>query len=133
MNTPRVVILDTNNIVSKFFTQAAKMAVCEYDMDEILSAVFGTIGSVSKRDSPDGALMALNIKLYARLRRYDLSENDDKILRRAVSALAHDIRDVCIQMGMYDERGRMEYFPTGWLCGGDIVLHHIDEGIVKWR
>lgn len=109
------------------------MSVCDYDLDEIVRAVFGTIGSISKSDSPDGALMSLNIKLYAKLRRHDLSESDDKVLRRAVTVLAHDIRDVCIQMGMYDEHGRMEYFPTGFLCGGDIVLHHIDEGIVKWR
>lgn len=103
-------------MVEEFYTAASKMAVCEYDIDEILQAIFNTIGS------GDQSGMQRNLELYNRINYNLLNEHDATILRRATNVLARKLHDQCVILGMYDDQGRMDYYPTGWLCQYDIVL-----------
>lgn len=119
MSKPRAVILNTGEAVQEFYTKASKMAVCDYDVDEILQAIFQTIGSGGQDDQSS---MQRNLELYHRINYKLLNEHDATILRRAVNVLARKLHDQCVDLGMYDEQGRMDYYPTGWLCQYDIVL-----------
>lgn len=111
--------MSTHDAVEAFFIEAGKMAVCEYDLDEILQAIFQTIGS----GGPVAECgMQRNLQLYHRINYNLLNESDATILRRAVNVLARKLHSQCVDLGMYDERGAMDYYPTGWLCQYDIVL-----------
>ena len=124
MPKPRAVILGTRDIVEAFYTEASKMSVCEYDIDEILQIIFKTIGSAECGDPApsDQSGMLRNLRLYQRINYSLLNEHDATILRRATNTLARKLHDQCVVLGMYDEQGRMDYYPTGWLCQYDIVL-----------
>lgn len=131
MQKPKVVILSTDTMIRKFYTNAAKMAVCDYDIDLILKQIFLTIGSGDQGRGGDESDMMRNLKLYRRMNYASHNEHDATVLRRAVNVLARELHEQCVDLGMYDELGQMEYVPTAWVTGGDIVLTHIGEVPVK--
>lgn len=130
MNKPKAVILNTRDAVEAFYSTASKMSVCEYDLDEILQAIFATIGSGG---SEAECGMQRNLQLYHRMNYNLLNEHDATILRRAVNVLARKLHSQCVDLGMYDEQGRMDYTPTSWICGYDIVLTLNGEEPVKCK
>lgn len=123
MPMPETIILDSEGAVKTFIRSAAKMRECEYDLNDVVEEVFRVIGGSDEvftqdTQSPHDLLHGLQL-------------DDAMKLSGAVATLTHALKEECVRLKMYDERGRLGYRPTGWLTEGTIVLtrNDIAEGI----
>ena len=114
-----MIILPTRHDIQRFREETASMAICEYDLTEVLSNV---IVALEYRDQYATRIMDF-CRLYMTFGANDVTTNtnDGQIISKAWFNLAHSISGLYDRIGLWGEDGHAPYYYHQ-LNAGDMVL-----------